>query len=186
MEKDSVSQTGNDITIVVSRTLFPGREKEYGDWVRKLVTAAAEAPGNAGVTTLIPQRGKGGLHHVVIRFKDQASAEAWENSPIRIKLTAEADQFSRSHREAATGLETWFEIPECPQLDSPPHWKQAIVTFIGVYVVSTVVIKLLGLLHLGWNFFIDNILVSALVVAALTWAVMPVLTRVVFRKWLYK
>jgi uncharacterized protein len=186
MENDLVSQTGKDITIVVSRTLFPGREKEYGDWVRKLVTAAAEAPGNVGVTTLIPQRGKGGLHHVVIRFKDQSSAEAWEISPIRIKLTAEADQFSRSHREAATGLETWFEIPECPQLDTPPHWKQAFVTFIGVYVVSVVVIKLLGLLNLGWNFFIENILVSALVVAALTWAVMPFLTRVIFRKWLYK
>ena len=110
----------------------------------------------------------------------------WENSPVRQKLTTEADQFSRYQRQAATGLETWFTIPECPQLETPPHWKQAIVTTIGVYIVSTIIIQVLGLLILGWNFFLENILVSALVVGSLTWLVMPLLTRVVFRKWLYK
>jgi uncharacterized protein len=66
------------------------------------------------------------------------------------------------------------------------HWKQAVVTTIGVYIVSTTVVKVLGLFNLGWDFVIENILGSAMVVAALTWAVMPVLTRVIFRKWLYK
>ena len=73
-----------------------------------------------------------------------------------------------------------------PQMDTPPHWKQAIVTTIGVYVVSATIIKLLGLFSLGWNFFVENFFVSALVVGSLTWTVMPFLTRVVFRKWLYK
>ena len=186
MEKDETIASGKDVTIVVSRTVFPGHDEEYGDWVRRLVKTGAEAPGNTGVITLIPQKGKGGLHHVIFQFKDQPSVDAWENSPVRQKLAEEADHFSRSHRQAASGLETWFSIPECPQLDTPPHWKQAIVTFVGVYLVSTLVIKVLGLFNLHWNFYADNILVSALVVAALTWAVMPVLTRLVFRKWLYR
>jgi uncharacterized protein len=186
MEKDVVIPSGKDVTIVVSRIVFPGREKEYDAWVRQLVAAAAEAPGNTGVTTLIPQKGKGPLYHVVFRFKDQASVDAWENSPIRLRLTGEADQFSRYQRQAGTGLETWFTIPDCPSLETPSHWKQAIVTTIGVYAVSTLIIKLMGLFNLGWNFFLENILVSACVVGALTWAVMPFLTRVVFRKWLYK
>jgi antibiotic biosynthesis monooxygenase (ABM) superfamily enzyme len=186
MEKDEIQITGKDVTIVVSRTVFPGHEEEYGDWVRRLVRAGADAPGNTGVITLIPQKGKGGLHHVVMQFKDQASVDAWEASAMRAKLAAEADRFSRSNRQTATGLETWFSIPECPQLETPPHWKQAIVTFVGVYAVSALVIWVLGRFHLGWNFFLENILVSALVVAALTWAVMPLLTRLVFRKWLYR
>jgi antibiotic biosynthesis monooxygenase (ABM) superfamily enzyme len=185
MDKDVMVSTRKDVTIVVSRSVFPGREKDYDEWVRRLVAAATEIPGNTCVTTLIPQKAKG-LYHVVLRFKDQESADAWENSPVRMKLKAEADQFSRAHRQAATGLEAWFTVPDCPQLDTPPHWKQAVVTAIGVYVVSTLIITLLGLLHLGWNFFAENLLVSALVVAALTWAVMPFLTRIVFRKWLYK
>jgi uncharacterized protein len=186
MEKDVIISTGKDVTIVVSRTVFSGREQEYKDWVRQLVAAATEAPGNAGIITLIPPKGKSGLYHVVLRFKDQESVDAWEVSPVRQKLTSQADQFSRSHRQASTGLETWFTIPECPQLDTPPHWKQAIVTTIGVYLVSTLIITILGRFNAGWNFFIENIFVSALVVAALTWAVMPFLTRVVFRKWLYR
>jgi uncharacterized protein len=186
MENDAMVTSGKDVTIVVSRTIFPGHEEEYGKWVSLLVTAASNAPGNSGVTTLIPEKGKGGLHHVVMRFKDQAAADDWENSAVRKSLTEQADRFSRSHRQAATGLETWFSIPECPQLDTPPHWKQAIVTTLGVYAMSALIITVLGRFHLGWNFFVENILVSALVVAALTWAVMPFLTRLIFRKWLYR
>jgi uncharacterized protein len=185
MEKDTILPTEKGVTIVVSRSVFPGHVREYEEWIRQMVTAASRAPGNIGVTTLIPPKGKNGLYHVVLRFTDQASVDAWENSTTRQQLTKEADRFSRLQRQEATGLETWFTIPECPQFDTPPHWKQAIVTFIGVYVVSTLFIKLIGLFEQGWNFYLENMLISALVVAGLTWAVMPVLTRLVFRRWLY-
>jgi hypothetical protein len=33
MERDVIIPTGKDVTIVVSRTVFPGREKEYEEWV---------------------------------------------------------------------------------------------------------------------------------------------------------
>ena len=186
MESDLIVPNGKDVTIVVSRTVFPGREKEYDAWVRQMVAAASEAPGNTGITTLIPEKGKTGLYHVVFKFKDQASVDSWEKSAIRQQLTSEADLFSRGYRQAAAGFETWFTIPECPQLDAPSHWKQAIVTTIGVYMVSTLIIQILDLFNLGLNFYIENIFVSALVVASLTWAIMPLLTRIIFRKWLYK
>jgi uncharacterized protein len=186
VENDIMIPTGKDVTIVISRTVFPGKINEYEEWIRKMVTAASKAPGNLGITTLIPQKGESGLYHVVFRFKNQASADAWENSEIRKNLTSEAEKFSRYHRQAATGLETWFTIPECPQLDVPPHWKQSLVTTIGVYIASTVIIKVFGLFNLGLNFYIENLIVAALVVASLTWAVMPFLSRMVFRKWLYK
>lgn len=186
VENDVIIPTGKDVTIAISRTVFPGRVNEYEEWIRKMVTAASKAPGNLGVTTLIPQTGKTGLYHVLFRFKDQASTDAWENSEIRKNLTKEADQFSRYQRQAAAGLETWFTIPECPQLDVPSHWKQSLVTTIGVYAASTVIIKILGLFNLGLNFYFENLIVAALVVVSLTWAVMPFLSRVVFRKWLYK
>lgn len=186
MENDVIVPTGKDVTVVVSRTVFPGYDKDYDEWVQRLVAAASDAPGYTGVTTLVPQKGKTGLYHVVFRFADQASVDSWEISADRQRLTSEADQFSRSHRQAGTGLETWFSIPDCPQLDTPPHWKQAIVTTIGVYVMSAIIIKVLGLFNLTWNFFAENVLVSALVVGSLTWAVMPFLTRLVFRRWLYK
>jgi uncharacterized protein len=178
--------TPKDVVIVVSRIVFPGKEAEYDDWIRKMVALASDTPGNIGITRLIPRQGKAGIYHVMFRFKDQKSADAWEQSPLRQKLTEEANAFSRHIRQSGTGLETWFNIPDCPEQEIPSHWKQAIVTFIGVFVMSTLFIKITGWLNMEWNFYLMNLLVSALVVGSLTWLVMPFLTRVVFKKWLYK
>jgi antibiotic biosynthesis monooxygenase (ABM) superfamily enzyme len=152
LENDLMIQTAKDVTIAISRTVFPGRIDEYEEWIRKMLLAASKAPGYMGVTTLIPQEGKTGLYHVLFRFEDQATADASENSEIRKNLTGEADEFSRYHRRAATGLETWFTIPECPQVDVPLRGKQVLVTTLGVYITSTVIIKIFGRFNLGLNY----------------------------------
>ena len=187
MTTDSIMTDGKSVTVVVSRTVKPGNERKYDRWVRRIVAAATEAEGNTGVTMLVPEPGKPGLYHVVFRFIDQASVDRWENSEIRRKLTEEADAFSQSYRQSSTGLETWFSIPECPHLAAPPHWKMFLVTTLGVFGAGCGIIPLVQLIfNHSLNFFLDNLIVSALIVAALTWAVMPILSRFVFQKWLYK
>ena len=186
MENDRIIPSGKDVTVVVSRTVFPGKEKDYDEWVRRLVAAAKEAPGNKGVTILIPEAGTAGLYHVVLRFDNQESVRDWEDSYVRQKLSWEADTFSRRSRQEATGLETWFSIPECPELQTPPHWKMAIVTFIGVYILSIIIIPLLGIIFKDLNFYVESIIISALLVSILTWLVMPIFSRYVFRKFLYR
>ena len=186
MENDRIVPSGKDVTVVVSRNVFPGHERDYDDWVRKLVAAAKQAPGNKGVTMLMPSPGKSGLYHVVLRFTDEKSVHQWETSYIRQKLSHEADAFSRRIRQQATGLETWFSIPECPELETPPRWKMAIVTFIAVYVLASIIVPVLDIIFEGANFFLLNILTTVLLVGILTWAVMPWFSRYVFRKWLYR
>jgi hypothetical protein len=186
MENDRIVRGEKSVTVVVSRTVFPGHEKDYDEWVRRLVEAATQAPGNTGVTTLVPAPGKSGLHHVILRFADEKSVHQWETSYSRQKLSHEADAFSRRSRQEATGLETWFSIPECPGLETPPQWKMAIVTFIAVYALSIIILPLLKLIFKDMNFYLESVMVAGLLVVILTWAVMPFLSRHVFRKWLYK
>src|SRR5688572_15086359 len=73
-----------------------------------------------------------------------------------------------SYRELH-GLEAWFRSPQGP----PPRWKMAIVTLLGVYPISLLIGVVLSpqlrKLPLPLNLFI----VSALIVACLTWLVMP-------------
>ena len=176
---------GKTVTVVVSRVVNPGHEHEYEEWVKKLTEAAREAPGNTGVTILVPTLGKTGLHHVVMHFADEKSMHQWETSYIRQKLSHEADAFSRRSRQVATGLETWFSIPECPELETPPNWKMVAVTFPAVYILSIIIIPLLHL-AINLNLYVETIIVAGLLVSLLTWFVMPFLSRKVFRKWLYK
>jgi antibiotic biosynthesis monooxygenase (ABM) superfamily enzyme len=177
---------GKTVTVVVSRMVFPGHEQEYDEWVKKLSEAARQSPGNTGVTILVPAPGKSGLRHVVMDFTDEKSMHIWETSYIRQKLSNEADSFSRRSRQEATGLETWFSIPECPELETPPHWKMAVVTFLAVFVLSIAILKLLKWIFTDMNFYLESFLVATLLVVILTWIVMPFLSRHVFRKWLYK
>ena len=185
MERDRTVTKGKAVTVVVSRRVNPGHERDYDEWVRRLVAAATQSPGNIGATMLIPEPGTSGLYHVVLRFADQKSVLQWETSYIRQKLSHEADDFSERIRQQATGLETWFSIPQCPELAPPPRWKMAVVTFLAVYVISVAIIRLLQLAF-NLNFYIENLLVAALLVVVLTWLVMPFLSQRVLRKWLYR
>jgi antibiotic biosynthesis monooxygenase (ABM) superfamily enzyme len=121
-----------------------------------------------------------------MRFANEKSVHQWETSYVRQKLTHEANEFSERVRQEATGLETWFSIPEHPQLTTPPHWKMAIVTFIAVYVVGSIFVPIVNNIMEGVNFYVENIVVSAVLVGLLTWLVMPVFSRYIFRRWLYK
>lgn len=194
MTTDRIMNEGTGVTVVVSRTVQSGKERMYDRWVRRLVAAATESPGNTGVTMLVPEPGKVGLYHVVFHFADQASVDAWENSEVRQKLTTEADSFSESYRQSSTGLETWFNIPECPHLAAPPHWKMFLITTLAVFIVSCGIVPLVTWLFNGFSleienvgkFFAESLVNSAFIVGILTWAVMPFFSRVIFQKWLYR
>ena len=185
-EIDRIVAGKKGVTVVVSRTVFPGKDKEYEDWARRLVGAATESPGLVGVTMLVPEPGKAGLRHVVMYFQDEKTMHQWETSYSRQKLSHEADEFSRRVRQEATGLETWFSIPDCPQLETPKQWKMAAVTFMAVFGLSIGILRLLKWIFPGMNFYLEGFLVSFLLVGILTWIVMPFLSRHVFRKWLHR
>jgi antibiotic biosynthesis monooxygenase (ABM) superfamily enzyme len=48
-----------------------------------------------------------------------------------LKLLDEANNYSIRHYESATGMETWFTLPDLKTIIAPPKWKMAIVVFIG-------------------------------------------------------
>ena len=48
------------------------------------------------------------VRHIIHRFKDKASVDAWENSEELRKETEEVNKYSTPYFQKATGLETWF------------------------------------------------------------------------------
>ncbi len=66
---------------------------------------------------------------------------------------------------------------------APPRHKIAAITWLGAYGMITLILAVLGPAIASWPLPLRTLLLSTLMVSALTWIVLPTLTRV-FRGWL--
>ena len=67
----------------------------------------------------------------------------------------------------------------------PPRYKQALITWLGVYPALTLTLYVLGPIMESWPLPLRTLLVSVVMVIALMWLILPFLMRV-FRSWLLR
>jgi len=167
------------VTLVVSRVVRPGREAEFESWARDIQAAAQGFPGPLGTVRL---KEPSGVSHFVTRFDEPAHLKEWETSAERRSLVEKADRISEERRQTAIGLDAWFAIS--PQATSP-RWKTWVVTWCAVYpallVVSLTIRALVPDLWLPAQLAISSLVLTG----ALTWLVMPTITRLL-RPWLLR
>jgi antibiotic biosynthesis monooxygenase (ABM) superfamily enzyme len=70
-----------------------------------------------------------------------------------------------------------------PPRSAPPRYKLALLTWAGAYTLITAILGLLGPAMATWPLPLKTLPISVLMVVALTWVVIPSLTRL-FRGWL--
>ena len=66
---------------------------------------------------------------------------------------------------------------------APPRYKMALLSWAGAYTVITSILAVLGPAMVTWPLLLRTLLLSVLMVLAMTWVVVPSLTRL-FRSWL--
>lgn len=167
-----------EITVAITRRVRPGKEDEFDAVYREMSERAAGFDGHLGGGHIRAAH-PGGEHVIVYRFDSPEHLDAWQDSEDRQRLLAELDSVIEGdvREERSTGLEFWFADPSCAGESSPKRWKQALVTWIGLFPT----VYLLGLL-LGrfWEPLPDLariMLSTAVTVVLMTVAVMPALTR---------
>jgi antibiotic biosynthesis monooxygenase (ABM) superfamily enzyme len=72
-----------------------------------------------------------------------------------------------------------------PPIPRAPRYKQAVITWLGVYPPLTLTLAVLGPVMETWPLPLRTLLVTILLVPALTWLILPFLTRV-FRGWMFR
>jgi antibiotic biosynthesis monooxygenase (ABM) superfamily enzyme len=163
------------VTIVISRVVRSGHEAAFEQKVREWIPRSIQFPGHLGALLLHPPA-DGQEYGAVLRFQ---SLEAWN----AFRCLPEYRDFLREirphlvedpHVNAVTGLEAWFRSNG----PVPPQWKMAIVTWVGVCLTVGVVGIVMGPFMSGWTWFAQLLIMNAVVVALLTWVVMPVITRI--------
>jgi uncharacterized protein len=173
------------IHIATVRTVKPGCETAFETALHDFVQRSLALPGQLGVHIIRPPQGSDSREYGIIRrFADRDALAAFRKSPEYQQWNQFALGLTEGNSRAQElhGLESWFTLPGQP-LRAIPQWKMAIATYIGVDVATTLLFWGVGPFIQNWPFLIRNSAFNVLVVAALTWLVMPLLTRVM-HKWL--
>lgn len=139
-----------------------------------------------GVHVVRPAPGSGSREYgIVRRFSTPASRDRFYRSEFfkQWEKTVEPLTEGGAVRQELTGLEAWFTLPGQRSVTPPPRWKMAVVTAIGVYPVSIFVPWLLHPLTGSLPPLLGAFFIAVGIVILLTWAVMPVLVKVL-RPWL--
>jgi uncharacterized protein len=176
--------SGRALSVIIRRVVAKGRLAEFEAAVRAFSPVSVTFPGHLGVHVVPPPAG-GREYVVILSF---ASERVWRDfqrwdryqtwlSEVR-PLLAEDPAV-----EEVTGLETWFRLPGEPAVAPPPRWKMAVVVWVGVCLTVGVLNAVLRPWMAAWPAWASLLGFNAVVVASLTWGVMPVLSRAL-RGWL--
>jgi uncharacterized protein len=167
------------VTVAVSRHVVPGREADFAEWARGISADAARFPGHLGAGHIRPARADD-EHTIVYRFDTRKHFNAWQDSEERRRwMETSRDLIVGEPRvQMATGLEYWFTDPSCAVGPPPRVWKQALLTWLGLYPTVLVVAYSIGALIAEWPLPARSVVTTALSVILMTWVVMPVVTRV--------
>jgi uncharacterized protein len=171
------------IHVAITRRVRSGCEAEFQQALREFFQASFAHGGVWGANMLTPPPGSDSREFGILRtFADEKERDAFYASPLfkawdeRAKALTEGKAVYRQMH----GLEAWFRSPHHP----PPRWKMAACTLIGVYPTSLLLSVTVGAAVDSWPLLARSLVIAACMVALLTWAVMPLVTRLL-NGWLH-
>jgi uncharacterized protein len=175
---------GGPVTTTVTRRVKPGHEAFYEQFLHGIIAAASGFPGHLGVEVFRPESAAKGEYRVVYRFDSAEHLRAWLDSDEHAAWLerAEPHAIGPLRRRFITGLESWFTVPGQPT--PPPPYKMALLTWITIFPLITVIVVLTGPLLAHVPLVVRLGATTAATVLVMTWVVMPRVTRL-FRGWLY-
>jgi len=168
---------------MIARQVTPGLEAEFEEWAAGLTRTASRFRGFLGAGMLLPGE-VGQPWHIVYRFDSQSNLDAWERSSERAAVLDDgAHLVQATSVQRVTGLETWFALPGFTNA-APARWKMFLVSGACIFCLQFVIYSVLGSLAFRVPLAVRLLLVVSLVTAAMTWAVMPGVARLL-AGWLY-
>lgn len=180
------------ITISITRTVDPARAKEVAAWARAGQDLLSASPGYLGSGWVRSDPGSPEWH-MLFRFQDAESLDAWQRSPERAWWVASASGLVADEIEVRrTGIEGWFDEPaevqvirDSPAPTAPPRWKQMVSIFLVFYPLSLGGNAMLGMLIGDWPLWARVLCLVLLVTPIMTYIALPLVTRAL-RPWLQR
>ena len=163
---------------VVRRRAKPGCTAAYEALIRAMFEEASHFPGYLAAE-LIPPETPDGEYQIVQRFASEADLERWNNSAARamwherLRAVAEGDPEYR----LLTGLDAWFAPTIIPAHAPPPKWRMTVVSWLGIFPTVAALLWFVAPLLAPLPFLLRTAIFTALVALAMSYLVMPRVTR---------
>ena len=173
---------GSEVVSVIRHHVRAGSEPDYERWSKDVLPIAQAFPGHQGVTIIRPPSGSR-IYTVVLHFDTLEHLRGWLESPTRQQLLARIEPHLTSgvEVEIRPGLEVWMPPPG--QAPARPY-KQFLLVWSVIYPLQLVTPLLVGSV-LTAPVWLRALIGTGLVVAVMTWVIMPRYTRAV-SGWLYR
>jgi antibiotic biosynthesis monooxygenase (ABM) superfamily enzyme len=165
------------VHVAITRRIKPGREQEFQAALKEFFAESLAQSGVRGAAMLVPPPGSSSMEFGILRsFANAAERDTFYASPLYVEWKKRVAALSEGEPDIRElhGLEAFYRGNSAVP---PPRWKMAIATYLGVVPVIMTLSLTLGPLIRSWNFVLNNLVFNAVVVALLTWAVMPLITR---------
>jgi antibiotic biosynthesis monooxygenase (ABM) superfamily enzyme len=171
------------VTVSIVRHVAPENAAQMVAWVRSGSSLAERFPGFLGTGWVRPAD-HSEEWHMLYRFADHASLDAWESSPQRAWWLGSAQGLvGESRVERRTGIEGWFDEPVerdvqdlRPAPAAPPRWKQAIVIWLTFFPLSLVLGLLLLATGLDLNIVVRTLVTTVVATPIMTYGLLPWMT----------
>jgi uncharacterized protein len=174
------------VTVVISRRVKPGCEAAFETFLVGVTAACSQFSGYLGSSIFRPASIDDPEYRVIFKFDRLSNLRRWETSDERQTWFAQAEALTECppNIQVLTGLETWFTLPGKATIVPPPRYKMALVTWLAVFPLITVISMLLQNQLLPLPILFRVMVVTAIAVPVMTYLLMPQMTRL-FAWWLY-
>ncbi|GAB3716501.1 antibiotic biosynthesis monooxygenase [Spirosoma flavus] len=175
------------VTTTIVQRPFKQQVQAYENWLTEIVPLAQEAAGHRGVNVIRPH-GQSDEYTIVLHFDSETNLRNWLDSTTRKRMIERVRPLLNEEEkiDIKTGLEFWFTPPQTPK--KAPPYKQFLVTLSAIFPLSYFIPQLLApvvqLLPFLAVPLLKSFLTSSIIVALMTFVIMPRYVRLV-AKWLY-
>jgi antibiotic biosynthesis monooxygenase (ABM) superfamily enzyme len=172
------------VSVVLSRTVKPGKEKEYERLAHEAIRASKQYTGHEGATVIKEGDRR---YHLIYRFINHDKLDEWLASRERREIREEINKITEDNSDIqkTTGFETWFRVPGMSPLKSPPRNKMWLATIMGAYPLVVLFQAFLSPKVEKWPLLLRSALFPLILLTLMMYVVMPQLTKIL-KPWLYK
>ena len=168
------------VHVAVTREVKPGREAEFEARINEFFARAETVTGTHAYLIRPIDRGATNEYGILRSFSSGQARDEFYASPVYDEWNRTVSDLvvGSPQRRDLHGLEAFFDANE-----PPPRWKMAFLTWLAVNPAVFLSATAFGAAFGKQPMLAELLAVNVLVVAILTWAFMPVMTRV-FAGWL--